>query len=140
MRFPRENAWSDQTGFSRGFRRCAPISPPACGGALPKARKKQLEQAQLLFSCLLAERRGFEPLCRFRRQHAFQACLLSHSSISPVCVYENGFICRAQSLCFCPHPEAAGFLRTTLHFPPWSAHQEYRARLSCFLQDLPSLW
>ena len=32
-----------------------------------------------------AERRGFEPLCRFRRQHAFQACLLSHSSISPVC-------------------------------------------------------
>ena len=32
---------------------------------------------------LLAERRGFEPRNRFGRLHAFQACLFSHSSISP---------------------------------------------------------
>lgn len=32
---------------------------------------------------LLAEREGFEPSKRFRRLHAFQACLFSHSSISP---------------------------------------------------------
>ena len=30
-----------------------------------------------------AERSGFEPEIRFCRIHAFQACLLSHSSISP---------------------------------------------------------
>ena len=30
-----------------------------------------------------AERRGFEPLKHFRRLHAFQACLLNHSSIFP---------------------------------------------------------
>ena len=31
----------------------------------------------------IAERGGFEPPIRFWRIHAFQACLLSHSSISP---------------------------------------------------------
>ena len=30
-----------------------------------------------------AEREGFEPSIRFWRTHAFQACLFSHSSISP---------------------------------------------------------
>ena len=30
-----------------------------------------------------AERGGFEPPIRFRRIHAFQACLFNHSSISP---------------------------------------------------------
>lgn len=33
---------------------------------------------------LIAERGGFEPPIRFWRIHAFQACLLSHSSISPL--------------------------------------------------------
>ena len=37
-----------------------------------------------------AERGGFEPPKRFRRLHAFQACLFSHSSISP-CVTLHGF-------------------------------------------------
>ena len=32
----------------------------------------------------VAERGGFEPPIRFWRIHAFQACLLSHSSISPL--------------------------------------------------------
>ena len=31
----------------------------------------------------MAEGKGFEPLIRFRRIHAFQACLFNHSSISP---------------------------------------------------------
>ena len=35
----------------------------------------------------MAEGKGFEPLIRFRRIHAFQACLFNHSSISP-----NNFI------------------------------------------------
>ena len=39
---------------------------------------------------LIAERGGFEPPKRFRRLHAFQACLFSHSSISP-CVTLHGF-------------------------------------------------
>ena len=36
------------------------------------------------FECFVAERTRFELVSRFRRLHAFQACLLSHSSISPV--------------------------------------------------------
>src|SRR5262245_22961269 len=32
----------------------------------------------------VAERVGFEPTVRFCRTHAFQACALSHSAISPV--------------------------------------------------------
>lgn len=38
-------------------------------------------------SCIktcFAERGGFEPPNRFRRLHAFQACLFSHSSIFPL--------------------------------------------------------
>lgn len=45
-----------------------------------------------------AERGGFEPPIRFWRIHAFQACLLSHSSISPqLCALNCGakvcFLC-----------------------------------------------
>ena len=41
----------------------------------------------------VAERSGFEPEIRFCRIHAFQACLLSHSSISPEweCKYTESF-------------------------------------------------
>ena len=42
-------------------------------------------------SCL-AERSGFEPEIRFCRIHAFQACLLSHSSISPEAVAKIAII------------------------------------------------
>ncbi len=31
-----------------------------------------------------AERMGFEPMMRFRRIHAFQACAFDHSATSPV--------------------------------------------------------
>ena len=52
------------------------------GGA--KERQKKV-QASLTFFCLsFAERTGFEPVSRFRRLHAFQACLFNHSSIFPV--------------------------------------------------------
>ena len=36
----------------------------------------------VIHSCF-AERGGFEPPKRFRRLHAFQACLFNHSSIFP---------------------------------------------------------
>ena len=36
-----------------------------------------------------AERGGFEPPNRFRRLHAFQACLFSHSSTFPSTIYAN---------------------------------------------------
>ncbi len=39
---------------------------------------------------LLAERARFELAIRFWRTHAFQACLFSHSSISPETVRLNG--------------------------------------------------
>ena len=38
-------------------------------------------------SLLYAERGGFEPPKRFRRLHAFQACLFNHSSIFPFGVH-----------------------------------------------------
>ena len=39
-----------------------------------------------------AERPGFEPGNRFGRLHAFQACLFSHSSISPsTCAHHGDF-------------------------------------------------
>ena len=37
----------------------------------------------IIYVLIFAERRGFEPLIRFRRIHAFQACLFNHSSTSP---------------------------------------------------------
>ena len=37
-----------------------------------------------------AENAGFEPAIRFRRIHAFQACLFNHSSISPKHLSKNG--------------------------------------------------
>lgn len=40
---------------------------------------------------LIAERRGFEPLIRFRRIRAFQARLFNHSSTSPRMGKDNDF-------------------------------------------------
>ena len=60
-------------------------TPPALQASLkPKAQKKAAfrRNAAVFF---VAERSGFEPEIRFCRIHAFQACLLSHSSISPEC-------------------------------------------------------
>jgi hypothetical protein len=70
--------------LSPGFRRFAPTSLPACGGAMQNTKKNgaRVNSAPVSFLCF-AEREGFEPSIRFWRTHAFQACLFSHSSISP---------------------------------------------------------
>ena len=62
----------------------APTSPAACGGAVQMIKENQRSSeldADFLLS--FAERRRFELLIPFWSIHAFQACLLSHSSISP---------------------------------------------------------
>ena len=62
----------------------APASPVACGGAVQTEKENQRQvhlNADFLFR--FAERRRFELLIPFWSIHAFQACLLSHSSISP---------------------------------------------------------
>lgn len=68
----------------RDFVAGAPTSPAACGGAVQTEKENQRSSeldADFLFR--FAERRRFELLIPFWSIHAFQACLLSHSSISP---------------------------------------------------------
>ena len=68
----------------RDFVAGAPTSPAACGGAVQTGKENQRSSeldADFLFR--FAERRRFELLIPFWSIHAFQACLLSHSSISP---------------------------------------------------------
>ncbi len=68
----------------RDFVAVAPTSPAACGGAVQTGKENQRSSeldADFLFR--FAERRRFELLIPFWSIHAFQACLLSHSSISP---------------------------------------------------------
>ena len=45
--------------------------------------KHKKSHSKSLLAATLAERGGFEPPKRFRRLHAFQACLFNHSSIFP---------------------------------------------------------
>ena len=72
--------------FSVGFAHCVRTSRSACGGACQIKNIKPTVQASLTAGShfLSAERTGFEPVSRFRRLHAFQACLFNHSSIFPV--------------------------------------------------------
>ena len=63
------------------MRRRKSTSHPQKGLKMRMAQKKAGPWAG--FIAYLAERSGFEPEIRFWRIHAFQACLLSHSSISP---------------------------------------------------------
>ena len=48
-----------------------------------KNTKKKGRKQNVVTTWFLAERGGFEPPNRFRRLHAFQACLFSHSSTFP---------------------------------------------------------
>ena len=50
-----------------------------------KENKKinHVSQTRAVIHSCFAERGGFEPPKRFRRLHAFQACLFNHSSIFP---------------------------------------------------------
>ncbi len=58
--------------------------PPAAGYANAKRTRCESKLSPLV-RLAFAERTGFEPVSRFRRLHAFQACLFSHSSIFPMC-------------------------------------------------------
>ncbi len=53
-----------------------------------------------------AERGGFEPPNRFRRLHAFQACLFNHSStfpwLTPLCHFRAAAICVCKGMIFFP--------------------------------------
>ena len=55
----------------------------AFNGLDPKTKPASLSRCWLLDNECFAERSGFEPEIPFWGIHAFQACLLSHSSISP---------------------------------------------------------
>ena len=59
---------------------------PLEGGALQKHRPATFARTSSarMQVYAFAERTGFEPVSRFRRLHAFQACLFNHSSIFPV--------------------------------------------------------
>gem|GEM_PF-2889867 len=76
---------SVRESLSPGFAHYVRTSLPACGGAMQNTKKRngaRVNSAPVSFLCF-AEREGFEPSIRFWRTHAFQACLFSHSSISP---------------------------------------------------------
>ncbi len=84
-------------GFARftrtSPRKCSSLSgicslrshiPPRLRRGYARCEIKNGVQVNLMpFFPHLAEREGFEPSIRFWRTHAFQACLFSHSSISP---------------------------------------------------------
>ena len=44
-----------------------------------------------ILNSFLAEREGFEPSVRYQRTHAFQACALSRSAISPYLPFRKSF-------------------------------------------------
>ncbi len=89
---PAAGRGSQNIPFFPGFRRCAPASRSACGGAVQKRYREKSSSGLDFFLCIsFAERTGFEPVSRFRRLHAFQACLFSHSSIFPLCLQRYAF-------------------------------------------------
>ncbi len=58
---------------------------PACSPQGPCTNDTSPPSSKLGRGCIVgAERTGFEPVSRFRRLHAFQACLFNHSSIFPL--------------------------------------------------------
>ena len=59
------------------------LAPPAAGLCKTRKRKQRSSELDADFLFRFAERRRFELLIPFWSIHAFQACLLSHSSISP---------------------------------------------------------
>lgn len=59
------------------------LPPPAAGRCKPEKENQRSSELDADFLFRFAERRRFELLIPFWSIHAFQACLLSHSSISP---------------------------------------------------------
>ena len=74
-----------RASFSPGFRSLAlrHLPPPAAGRCKPEKENQRSSELDADFLFRFAERRRFELLIPFWSIHAFQACLLSHSSISP---------------------------------------------------------
>lgn len=74
-----------RTSFSPGFRSLSlrHLPPPAAGRCKPEKENQRSSELDADFLFRFAERRRFELLIPFWSIHAFQACLLSHSSISP---------------------------------------------------------
>ena len=74
-----------RTSFSPRFRPLAlrHLPPPAAGRCKPEKENQRSSELDADFLFRFAERRRFELLIPFWSIHAFQACLLSHSSISP---------------------------------------------------------
>lgn len=97
----------------------------------------------------MAERRGFEPLIRFRRIRAFQARLFNHSSTSPRMGKDNDFSgnrpnfaptnspsgtifsghCRQKTL---PHASEPG---QTAFIPPGSRPFAVRQKAACLIAE-----
>lgn len=77
--------WSCAPPSLRDFVRCRPgISRRLRRGGANRKKKISVQvNLTLIFFFRFAERRRFELLIPFWSIHAFQACLLSHSSISP---------------------------------------------------------
>lgn len=75
------------------FRKCSEIIPHLTPfhPILTISTKKQKSRKSLIYNelrlILLAERGGFEPPIGYSPIHAFQACDLNHSSISPAMDY-----------------------------------------------------
>ena len=59
------------------------LPPPAAGRCKPEKENQRSSELDADFLFRFAERRRFELLIPFWSIHAFQACLLGHSSISP---------------------------------------------------------
>ena len=70
------------SGFRR-FRSDIPLRLRRGDAKAETSTFARTSSAWMLISAF-AERTGFEPVSRFRRLHAFQACLFSHSSIFPL--------------------------------------------------------
>ncbi len=63
----------------------SPAQSPQGSASLRQETNEKSHLTVAFFICFLAERGGFEPPVGYEPTHAFQACDLNHSSISPAC-------------------------------------------------------
>lgn len=75
------------------------LPPPAAGRCKPEKENQRSSELDADFLFRFAERRRFELLIPFWSIHAFQACLLSHSSISPELPYNTDRAANIRIIC-----------------------------------------
>lgn len=75
------------------------LPPPAAGRCKPEKENQRSSELDADFLFRFAERRRFELLIPFWSIHAFQACLLSHSSISPVLPCNTDRVANIRIIC-----------------------------------------